>query len=152
MVFTIATTSHPSLRSNSPSLTPPWVITFCLPSLRTNRLHPTPPWELMVCSPPPFNGPKNGPKISQVHILPYAQTKELITDTRNRDQVFLTTPLLFSNLPAPLPINSCVKTYGTCEVELWWLLFPSAKCRSPVFTMQFRFRMAKKWRNAAAQR
>ena len=50
--------------------------------------------------------------------------KELITDTGNRDQVFLATPFsLFSNLPGPLQITSCVKTYETCEVELWWLLF-----------------------------
>ena len=49
--------------------------------------------------------------------------QELITDTRNRDQVFLATPLgLFSNLPRPLRITSCVKTYATCEVELWLLL------------------------------
>ena len=39
--------------------------------------------------------------------------KELITDTG--------TPLgFFSNLP--LPITSCVKTYETYEMELWWLL------------------------------
>ena len=32
-MFTITTISHPSLRSNSPSLAPPWVITLCLPPL-----------------------------------------------------------------------------------------------------------------------
>ena len=59
----------------------------------------------------------------QISISSVSQTKELITDTGNRDQVFLATPLgLFSNLPGPLPITSCVKTYETCEVELWWLL------------------------------
>ena len=53
----------------------------------------------------------------------FRKTKKLITDTRNRDQVFLATPLgLFSSLPRPLPISSCVETYETCEVELWWLL------------------------------
>ena len=58
-------------------------------------------------------------RIDQKHCC----TKELITDTGNRDHVFLATLLgSFSNLPAPLPITSCVKTYETCEVELWWLL------------------------------
>ena len=47
--------------------------------------------------------------------------KGVSTDTGNRDQVFLAAPLgLFSNLP--LPITSCVKTYETYEMELWWLL------------------------------
>ena len=60
---------------------------------------------------------------AQISILSVSQTKELITDTGNHDQVFLATPLgLFSNFPGPLPITSCVKTYETCEVELWWLL------------------------------
>ena len=60
---------------------------------------------------------------AQISISSVSQAKELITDTGNRDQVFLATPLgLFSNLPGPLPITSCVKTYETCEVELWWLL------------------------------
>ena len=60
---------------------------------------------------------------AQTSIASVSQTKELITGTGNRDQVFLATPLgLFSNLPGPLPITSCVKTYETCEVELWWLL------------------------------
>ena len=60
---------------------------------------------------------------AQISISSVSQTKELITDTRNRDQVFLATPLgLFSNLPGPLPITSCVKTYETCEVELLWPL------------------------------
>ena len=60
---------------------------------------------------------------AQISISSVSQTKELITDTGNRDQVFLATPLgLFSNLPGPLPITSCVKTYETCEVELWWLM------------------------------
>ena len=55
----------------------------------------------------------------QISILSVLQTKELITDTGNRDQVFLATPLSsFSNLPEPLSISSCVKTYETCEVEL----------------------------------
>ena len=63
---------------------------------------------------------------AQISISSVSQTKELITDTGNRDQVFLATPLgLFSNLPAPLPITSCVKTHETCEVELWWLLLLS---------------------------
>ena len=31
-------------------------------------------------------------------------------------------PRPVSNLPGPLPITSCVKTYETYEVELWWLL------------------------------
>ena len=31
-------------------------------------------------------------------------------------------PRLVSNLHGPLPITSCVKTYETCEVELWRLL------------------------------
>ena len=62
----------------------------------------------------------------QISISSVSQTKELITDTGNRDQVSLTTPLgLFSNLPGPLPITSCVKTYETYEVELWWLLLPA---------------------------
>ena len=57
----------------------------------------------------------------QISILTVSQTKELITDTGNRDQVFLATPLgLFSNLS--LPITSCVKTYETYEMELRWLL------------------------------
>ena len=60
---------------------------------------------------------------AQISISSVSQTKELITDTGNRDQVFLATPLgLFSNLPKPLSISSCVKTYETCEVELCWLL------------------------------
>ena len=60
---------------------------------------------------------------AQISISSVSQTKELITDTGNRDQVFLATPLgLFSNLPGPLPITSCVKTYETCEVELLWPL------------------------------
>ena len=60
---------------------------------------------------------------AQISILSVSQTKELITDTGNHVQVFLATPLgLFSNFPGPLPITSCVKTYETCEVELWWLL------------------------------
>ena len=51
---------------------------------------------------------------AQILILSVSQTKELITHTRNSDQVFLATPLrLFSNLPGPLPITSCVKTYVT---------------------------------------
>ena len=59
----------------------------------------------------------------QISISSVSQTKELITDTGNRDQVFLATPLgLFSNLPRPLSISSCVEIYETCEVELWWLL------------------------------
>ena len=73
------------------------------------------------------NGPKtllysqNGK--AQISISSVSQTKEIITDTGNRDQVFLATPLgLFSNLPKPLSISSCVKTYETCEVELCWLL------------------------------
>ena len=57
----------------------------------------------------------------QISILSVSQTKELITNTGNRDQVFLATPLgLFSNLP--LPITSCVKTYETYEMGLRWLL------------------------------
>ena len=60
---------------------------------------------------------------AQISISSVSQTKELITGTGNRDQVFLATPLgLFSNLPRPLSISSCVETYETCEVELWWLL------------------------------
>ena len=60
---------------------------------------------------------------AQISISSVSQTKELITNTGNRDHVFLATPLgLFSNLPGPLPITSCVRTYETCEVELWWLL------------------------------
>ena len=60
---------------------------------------------------------------AQISISSVSQTKEIITDTGNRDQVFLATPLgLFSNLPRPLSISSCVETYKTCEVELWWLL------------------------------
>ena len=60
---------------------------------------------------------------AQISISSVSQAKELITDTGNRDQVFLATPLgLFSNLPKPLSISSCVKTYETCEVELCWLL------------------------------
>ena len=60
---------------------------------------------------------------AQISISSVSQTKEIITDTGNRDQVFLATPLgLFSNLPRPLSISSCVETYETCEVELWWLL------------------------------
>ena len=56
--------------------------------------------------------------------------QELITDTGNRDQVFLATPLgLFSNLPGPLRITSYVKTYETCEVELWWLVMATFSCR-----------------------
>ena len=59
----------------------------------------------------------------QISISSVSQTKELITDTGNRHRVFLATPLgLLSNLPKPLSISSCVKTYETCEVELWWLL------------------------------
>ena len=47
---------------------------------------------------------------AQISISSVSQTKELITGTGNRDQVFLATPLgLFSNLPGPLPITSCVK-------------------------------------------
>ena len=47
----------------------------------------------------------------------------VITDTGNRDQVFLATSLgLFSNFPGSLPITSCVETYETCQVEVWWLL------------------------------
>ena len=53
---------------------------------------------------------------AQISISSVSQTKELITDTGNRDQVFLATPLgLFSNLPGPLPITSCVK-------QVWLLL------------------------------
>ena len=60
---------------------------------------------------------------AQISISSVSQTKEIITDTGNRDQVFLATPLgLFSNLPKRLSISSCVKTYEACEVELWWLL------------------------------
>ena len=60
---------------------------------------------------------------AQISISSVSQTKEIISDTGNRDQVFLATPLgLFSNLPKPLSISSCVKTYEICEVELWWLL------------------------------
>ena len=56
----------------------------------------------------------------QISISSVSQTKEIITDTGNRDQVFLATPLgLFSNLPKPLSISFCVKTYETCQVELW---------------------------------
>ena len=56
---------------------------------------------------------------AQISISSVSQTKEIISDTGNRDQVFLATPLgLFSNLPKPLSISSCVKTYETCEVEL----------------------------------
>ena len=51
------------------------------------------------------------------------QAKELFTNTGNGDQVFLVTPLdLFCNLPASLPITSCIKTYETYLMELWWLL------------------------------
>ena len=60
---------------------------------------------------------------AQIWISSVSQTKELITGTGNRNQVFVATTLsLFSNLPGPLPITSCVKTYETCEVELWWLM------------------------------
>ena len=60
---------------------------------------------------------------AQLSISSVSQTKGLITDTGNRDQAFLATPLgLFSNLLKPLSISSCIKTYETCEVELWWLL------------------------------
>ena len=65
----------------------------------------------------------------QISILSISQTKELITDTGNRDQVFLAPgpgdsprSSLFCKLPWPLPITSCVKTYETYEMELWWLL------------------------------
>ena len=55
--------------------------------------------------------------------LNVSQTKELFTDTGNGDQVFLATPLdLFCNLAGPMPITSCVKTYETYVMELWWLL------------------------------
>ena len=57
---------------------------------------------------------------AQISISFVSQTKELITDTGNRDQVGL-----FSNLLGPLPITSFVKTFETCEVELWWLLLPA---------------------------
>ena len=82
------------------------------------------------------NGPKtllysqNGK--AQISISSVSQTKEIITDTGNRDQVFLATPLgLFSNLPKPKPlsISSCVKTYETCEVELCWLLLLAGNFR-----------------------
>ena len=60
------------------------------------------------------NGPKtllysqNGK--AQISISSVSQTKELITDTRNRDQVFLATPLgLFSNFPRPLSIVFALK-------------------------------------------
>lgn len=53
---------------------------------------------------------------TQTSILSVSQTKELITDTGNREHG------LFSNLPEPLPITSCVKTYETCEVDLCCLL------------------------------
>ena len=44
---------------------------------------------------------------AQISISSVSQTKEIITDTGNRDQVFLATPLgLFSNLPRPLSISS----------------------------------------------
>ena len=43
----------------------------------------------------------------QISISSVSQTKELITDTGNRDQVFLATPL---GLPSPLSISSCVKS------------------------------------------
>ena len=68
---------------------------------------------------------------AQISISSVSQTKEIITDTGNRDQVFLATPLgLFSNLPKPLSISSCVKTYETCEGELWWLLLLTDYFRS----------------------
>ena len=55
--------------------------------------------------------------------LNISQTKELFTNTGNGDQVFLVTPLdLFCNLPASLPITSCIKTYESYLMELWWLL------------------------------
>ena len=48
---------------------------------------------------------------------------KLSANKGNCDQVFLATPLgLLSNLPGPLSITSSIKTYETCEVELWWLL------------------------------
>lgn len=60
---------------------------------------------------------------AQISTLSVSQTKEFITDTENRDRVFLATLLgLFSNLPRPLPITCCINTYETCEVELWWPL------------------------------
>ena len=62
--------------------------------------------------------------------------KDLITDTGNRDQVFLATSLgLFSNLPGPLPITSCVKNLrnlrsGTLVATVSCRYLMSAKCRS----------------------
>ena len=56
---------------------------------------------------------------AQISISSVSQAKKLITDTGNRDQVFLAAPLgLFSSLPKPLSISSCVKTHETCQVEL----------------------------------
>ena len=72
------------------------------------------------------NGPKtllysqNGK--AQISISSVSQTKELITDTRNRDQVFLATPRFVFQFAKAAVDRSCVETYETCQVELWWLL------------------------------
>ena len=63
----------------------------------------------------------------QISILSVSQTKELITDTGNRDQVFLATPLgLFSNLRK----NLQNLRDGTMVATVVCRYFPSAKRRS----------------------
>ena len=84
---------------------------------------------------------------AQISILSVSQTKELITGTGNRDKVLFASPLgLFSNLPWPLPITSCVKTHETCEVELWWLLLLADILRRQnvvMLTREYHLEMAK---------
>ena len=54
---------------------------------------------------------------AQMSILSVSQTKELITDTGNHDS-----PRFVFHFSRAAANTSCVKTYVTCEVELWWLL------------------------------
>ena len=50
----------------------------------------------------------------QISISSVSQTKQLVTESGNRDQILHATSLsLFSNLPGPLQITSCVKIYET---------------------------------------
>ena len=66
----------------------------------------------------------------QISISSVSQTKQLVTESGNRDQILHATSLsLFSNLPGPLQITSCVKIYENYEVEL-----PTKKS-SPYFTL-----------------
>ena len=82
---------------------------------------------------------------AQISISSVSQTKELITGTENRDQVFLATPLgLFSNFPRAAADHFLRKNLrnlrsGTMVATVACRYFPSAKRKVQCLRESFAF-------------